>query len=55
MKLYKCNCEFAIFPFGNGAPVCIRKMIETKDKKDIKQCTEKNCKYYKPKRSVENV
>lgn len=52
IKLYKCDCEFAIFPFGSGAPVCIRVMQQTKDRKDLRQCTEKGCKYYRNKNHV---
>jgi hypothetical protein len=46
IKLHKCECEFAIFPFGSGTPVCIRVMQQTRDRKDLRQCTEKGCKYY---------
>ena len=46
IKLYKCECEHCIFPFGNGAPVCIRKYEQTKDRKDLLQCIEKGCKHY---------
>lgn len=47
IKLYKCDCEYAVFPFGNGCPVCIRKMLQTKDRKDLMQCTQNGCKHYR--------
>lgn len=46
MKLHKCDCVYAIFPFGNYAPVCMRVMEKTKQYKDLFQCVEKGCKYY---------
>ena len=47
VKLYKCECEFAVFPFGNGMPVCIRdRVIERSEKPPLKQCTEKGCPHY---------
>ncbi len=54
MKLHKCDCEFAIFPFGNYAPICIRVMEQTKDRKDLIQCNEQGCKWYKKRGRNEN-
>lgn len=46
MKLYKCECEYVLFPFGDYAPVCGRIYFQTKERKDLVQCIEKGCKYY---------
>ena len=27
MKQYKCECQYALFPFGPGMPVCVRDRI----------------------------
>lgn len=51
IKLYKCNCVYCIFPFGNGAPVCMRIYEQTANRNDLRQCTEKGCKYYINKNS----
>ncbi len=47
IKSYQCDCEHVIFPFGKYAPVCLRKMEQTKDHKDLRQCIRKGCPYYK--------
>lgn len=47
IKKYHCDCIYCLYPFGNGAPVCIRIMNETKNTKDMRKCVEKGCKYYK--------
>lgn len=54
IKLYKCNCKYCIYPFGNGAPVCIRIMEQTRNRKDMIQCTEKGCKFYEELKRYEN-
>lgn len=46
IKLYKCECVHCVFPFGNGMPVCIREMEQTKNFKSIKNCVEKGCLHY---------
>lgn len=43
IKLYKCECEFAVFPFGNGLPICIREFKQI----GMKPCIEKGCEHYK--------
>lgn len=50
MKNYQCNCEYAVFPFGSGMPICIRDMLESKDFQSRKNCIEKGCEHYKPKK-----
>lgn len=50
MKNYQCDCEYAIFPFGNGLPICIKDVIALKDFKSSKNCIEKGCKDYKQKK-----
>ena len=52
IKLYKCECVYCIFPFGNGAPVCIRNYEKTGERKDLMQCTEKGCQHYIKKTSL---
>lgn len=50
MKLYKCECEYSVFPFGEHLPICIReKIIQKSDTPPMKNCIEKGCKYYKNK------
>lgn len=49
IKLYQCECEHCIFPFGKGMPVCTRKYLQTKNRKDLIQCIEKGCKHYSKK------
>lgn len=50
MKNYQCDCEYAIFPFGNGMPICLKAVLESKDVNLRKNCIEKGCKDYKPKK-----
>lgn len=49
MKNYQCDCEYAIFPFGNGIPICIKDVLEYQDVRARKNCIEKGCKDYKAK------
>lgn len=46
IKRHKCECDHCIFPFGSGAPVCMRQMEITGDRKDLMQCNEIGCKHY---------
>lgn len=48
IKMYKCECEHAVFPFGNGLPICIR---EFKEDKKMKPCIEKGCEFYEKLRT----
>lgn len=47
IKQHQCECEYCLFPWGKGAPVCARVFFQTKNRKDLMQCVEKGCKYYK--------
>ena len=49
MKRYKCECEYAFFPFGPGAPVCLYDKLEKGENCKIKACVEKGCEKYKKK------
>ena len=47
IKLHKCECVYALYPFGNGMPVCIRdRVIAHSEEPPLKECKEKGCKYY---------
>lgn len=49
IKKYKCNCQFALYPFGSGAPVCIYDRVTQKNHSlPLKPCTEKGCEHKKP-------
>lgn len=56
MKRYKCECEYALFPWGDGMPICIREWeIQGKNQPVLpfaKNCIEKGCPYYKKKTSI---
>ena len=52
-KKYVNDCENVIFPFGSGAPVCLRVFEQTKDRKDLLKCDMRGCKFYKAKISLE--
>ena len=54
MKRHHCTCEYAIFPFGKGAPVCLRKMEQTGKRSDLVQCNEKGCEFYKSREEQKN-
>jgi hypothetical protein len=53
MKLFKCDCINAVFPFGSGAPICIRLMEKTGKREDLRQCKKNGCKHYVPKNNTE--
>lgn len=44
IKMYKCECEHAVFPFGKGLPMCIK---DFKEERKLKPCIEKGCKFYR--------
>ena len=46
-RKYVNDCENVIFPFGAGAPVCLRVFEQTRDRKDLLKCDMRGCKYYK--------
>lgn len=48
MKQYKCECQYALFPFGPGMPVCVRdRIIEKSERLPLRECIEKGCPHYK--------
>ena len=47
MKKFKVDCEFALFPFGDGCPVCVKKHIKTGIYGDLRQCDHVHCSFYK--------
>ena len=47
MKRFKVECEHVMFPFGDGAPVCVRKYIETAQFSDLRPCDHILCEIYK--------
>ena len=49
MKLYQCECEYVLFPFGNYAPICARVYFQTGKYGDLIRCVEKGCEHYKKK------
>ena len=48
IKMYKCECEHAVFPFGNGLPMCIK---DFRQNQQLKPCIEKGCNFYKQETS----
>lgn len=46
MKRFQVECEHVVFPFGAGAPACVKKYIETARFEDLRPCDHKNCKIY---------
>lgn len=47
IKKYVCQCVYCMYPFGPGAPVCVRERLVNKDSNaPLYQCTEKGCKHY---------
>ena len=44
IKMYKCECENTVFPFGNGLPMCIK---DYKEERELKPCIDKGCAFYK--------
>lgn len=57
IKKYVCECDYCLYPFGPGMPVCIRERMVNKDHTlPLRQCLEKGCKHYlkngKPKSNI---
>ena len=56
IKFYECKCEFAVFPFGKGLPICIRdKVINKSNEFPMKPCIEKGCEHYKKKIEPQDI
>ncbi len=47
MKRFKVECEHVMFPFGDGAPVCVKEYVKTARFDDLRPCDHKHCDIYK--------